>query len=318
MSRNLLLLFLSFFILSCTHQNEEALIIESFKKLTEIPSASGIEVVNNEIWMVGDDSPFLFRLDMDLNLINKYSISSVDQIIANRIIKSEKADFESIVYNGEVLLIAGSGSRQISRDTLVKFDLVRQEVSKVNTRLLFEQFKMLAGFDKDMQINIEGIAGSKGYFYFLNRGNVNANNDVFRLPQEEFDQYLLFGDSVKGIEHFRFDLPSIKNYLSGFSGACISEDEEFLYFTSSVEATTDVYNDGEVLGSFIGEINLITNELRIWPLKEKGRFVKTKLESVSITEHKPEFIRFVCTSDNDDGTSGVYRLKLNLKTDSYE
>lgn len=311
MFRNLLILLLPFFIFSCNTQNENELIIESFVELAEIPSASGVEVVDSEIWMVGDDSPYLFQYDKELNLIEKFKISEADSMVNNRVLKTIKADFESIARKGDSLLILGSGSVKNTRDTLVIFSLNQKNViNKINIRSIFDKYKLIG--KADTEVNFEGLAISSNKIYFFNRGNISDQNDVLIISIDQFDSFLnkkVISD--KTIQNFK--LPQINDFTSGFSGACLSEDEKYLYFTSSVEATTDVYHDGEVLGSFIGRIELESNEIKFWPLKENNEFVITKLESISIMENTEEFIKFVCTSDNDDGTSGVYQIKLNLK-----
>lgn len=316
--RHFYLLFLPMlFIIACQHP-EEPLTIESFKNLTEIPSASGVEVYDNEIWMVGDDNPFLFQYDKDLNLIQKYKISDADSMINNRVVKTQKADFESLAVFQNNLLILSSGSKTISRDTIFVFNLDKKQLKrKINVRTLYNQFLNIGNFDSLQQVNIEGLAYAKDHFFIINRGNIGHKNIIFKIEKEDFLSYLR-ESKIPDIETLNFSLPDIDAYESGFSGACFSKDGAYLFFTSSVEATRDVYQDGEVLGSFIGRINLTTNQINYWPLKKNDQFVKTKLESISIIEQKSDYVRLICTSDNDDGTSGVYHLKLNFKTDSYE
>jgi len=316
--RRLFLLFLpTLFMISCQH-HEEPLKIDSFKNMTEIPSASGVVVVNNEIWMVGDDSPYLFQFDMNLDLIQKYKISAADSMFNNRVVKSEKADFESLAVFKNDLLILSSGSKVNFRDSIFIFNLEKSQlIRKFNIRTLYNQFLNIGDFDSLQQINIEGFAYAMDHFFILNRGNIGHKNFIFRIEKEEFLRYLS-ENKIPNIETLIFYLPEIDAFRSGFSGACLSKDGEYLFFTSSVEATNDVYQDGEVLGSFIGRINLNTNQMNYWPLKENDQFVKTKLESISIIEQKTDYVRFICTSDDDDGTSGVYHLTLHFKTDSYE
>jgi hypothetical protein len=318
MHQKLFGLFLLVTLLSaCVNTASEGLIIESFKLTDKIPSASGVEAVGEEIFMVGDDSPFLYQLDKELNIVKKYSVSNITKKEGNRVVKTDKADFESMAKFGDSLFVLGSGSKIVSRDTMVVFSVKDKKVlSKHNIRSLYQQFLMVGGFDSIHQINIEGLAASASHIYFLHRGNICGHNDIYRLSHKELDNYLISGNGIENIQLNRYALPKINGFLSGFSGACLSEDEQYLYFTSSVEATNDVYHDGEVLGSFIGRIQLKNNQLEYWPLKEKKQFVKTKLESVSIIEQNAGDIRFICTSDNDDGSSGIHHFRLTLKPES--
>jgi hypothetical protein len=314
----LLLFPILFFSCQLVPEEKEVLELQSYQFINDIPSASGVSVVGEEVWMVGDDSPYLYSFDHSLKLLEKFQLSGMVSSSAKRVDKSIKADYESMVKMNNQLFVLGSGSSINSRDTLVVFDLVERKVTaKHNLRPLFNRFLEIGGFDTTQQINIEALATNETDIFFFNRGNIGDKNDIYQILREDFQAYLTGNDSIK-IKKRRFKLPQIDGYTSGFSGACFDQQMQYLYFTSSVEATNDVYNDGEVLGSFIGRIDLKSSDLKYWPLKENKQFVKTKLESIAILENTKEFLKFVCTSDNDDGSSGVYHIQLNLKSKSHE
>jgi hypothetical protein len=66
--------------------------------LTTIPSASAVEVVNGNIYIVGDDSSFLYVLKYDLSILAEVPLyqAKLEDIEANRISKHKKADLECI------------------------------------------------------------------------------------------------------------------------------------------------------------------------------------------------------------------------------
>ena len=57
---------------SCVSENKMKITIESRKLLEQIPSASGIEFMDNKFWIVGDNSPWLFELNQDFYIQNSY------------------------------------------------------------------------------------------------------------------------------------------------------------------------------------------------------------------------------------------------------
>src|SRR4051812_48751602 len=91
--------------------------------LHNIPSASGIEIINNSIYVIGDNSPWLFILDDKYQLKGKWQIAPTENLTEGKIPKPLKPDFEAmtgITWNSEKgLLIFGSGSKSPERDVLV-------------------------------------------------------------------------------------------------------------------------------------------------------------------------------------------------------
>ncbi len=103
----------------------------------------------------------------------------------------------------------------------------------------------------------------------------------------------------------------LENTIAGFSGACVLQDNSGLLFTASLEATSNAYNDGEILGSYIGTIKFNDFDKGISntkPVIVNGEILKTKLEGVSIKSFKNNELKIITVSDNDDGTSWVYEI----------
>lgn len=304
------------FLISCQNKHQESLLLVSEQIIKTIPSASGVVSIDDDLWLVGDDAADLFQLDSKYNITNKYKISDISNLVDGRLVKSLKPDFESMdIFDGNVLIL-GSGSTEISRDTAVLFNLESKQVTaKANLRPLYNRFLELGKFDSIDQINIEGLASDSSYFYFLQRGNIGAGNFIYQIVKNDLLNYFSSGDIPK-MELYKFELPKIDGYLSGFSGACISPNSKFLIFTASVESTSDVYHDGEVLGSFVGAIPITGNDAwksqQSFVLTQKNKTVKTKIESVWVTKQDGNSFELVAVSDNDNGESGIYKLKLIL------
>ena len=95
--------------------------IQNIKKLNKVPSGSGIVKSGDGYYVIGDDSPYLFLLDKQFEVVSKTLISDDQNFNGDRIVKSEKADFETLeLINENELLVFGSGSKSPQRDVFVR------------------------------------------------------------------------------------------------------------------------------------------------------------------------------------------------------
>ena len=94
----------------------------NWQELEHIPSASGIELINDLLYIIGDNSAFLYVLDSSYSIIDKIQIASTANTLDGIIPKSLKPDYEAMVSarlgKEIVLLVFGSGSKSPERDVL--------------------------------------------------------------------------------------------------------------------------------------------------------------------------------------------------------
>src|SRR4051794_39139698 len=87
--------------------------------LENLPSASGMEVINGIIYIVGDNSPYLYKLDHDLKVLEKIELFKAE-LKDGVIPKPVKPDLESMaklsINNYPHILMMGSGSKSPYRD----------------------------------------------------------------------------------------------------------------------------------------------------------------------------------------------------------
>lgn len=317
----LLIAFLSTF--NFYGQNDNlSLKLLSQKHLMNLPSASGVEIIDNNIYIIGDDSPYLYKLNYNFNILEKYQLSGNDSTVNNRVPKEIKADFESMATyqskDGSIMLaVLSSGSQELTRDTLHIFSLSEKKlIASKNVRPLFELIRKKAGFTKEDEINIEAMAIGKHKVYLMQRGNNNLNILV-EINRREFFKFIFNEDvELPEIKVKSFSLPEFDNTISGFSGACMLEDESGILFTASLEKSENAYEDGEILGSYVGIMKFTGDskpQIRTSMLKQDGLNLKTKLEGISIKSICGKTYQLVAVSDMDDGTSKIYNLSLILK-----
>ena len=317
-----ILMFASLIIASkgCCSPEENKLqaTVLSSTHLDRLSSASGVVYADSSYYVVGDDSPWLYRVSETLRSKEWIKLSSTDSLVNGRIPKSIKSDFECmeelIIDGHHYLVFLSSGSMLLTRDTAEIVDIEAGEiVTRKNIRPLLDRIKQTARFPEDDEINIEGLAITEQQIYMLHRGNISGNL-IISLEVRPFYEYLTgMTEKLPGIEIYPFNLPRLENTSAGFSGACITPDNQFLVFTASVEKTGDVLSDGEIAGSYLGIIpfhRMAEGFYEATLLQRDGGVLPAKLEGVAVHDMEGNVAHLLVVADNDDGTSDLYEVEL--------
>lgn len=295
---------------------EPSAIIIDVKEMDVLSSGSGMVFHNGAFYAVGDDDPFLWKLDLNGNVLNKWTIWDTSSVKQNRIPKKIKPDFEAMsLYNnknGSKLLIFGSGSKPKKRDLILQFDLTTETMLEdTPSALSFFHFLRMSVFSKPT-LNMEGATFWDDQLLLLNR----STNSLLNIPTTHFFE-MLQQDSISTINYdmYHYTLPVLGGDTARFSGASVIPQTNYLLFSASIEQTKDWVEDGGILGSFIGLINLkhldkppIICELVKW---EDGSTFLGKIEGVHGTLNNDGTISVTAITDNDDGKTNW--LKINLK-----
>lgn len=311
---SLLYLILKVFLkLNSLYNSNFKIEILNWQILEEIPSASGMAKMKHDFFVIGDDSPFLFRLDRDFNLISKSLINSAEKMVGSTIPKIGKADFEAMeMVSDTELLILGSGSKSPMRDVCVKV-ILGEEITneEYDISLFYESLKNLE-IMKGYELDIEALAFKNNMLYLFNRGR----NIIFSVSYMKFIDYCKTGKNIPEVQSQLLALPKLKNLEAGFSGATAVEGLPYFIFTAAVEDTPNAYDDGEILGSFLGimrlEDGVFKNNFFIQEIPSPG--FPLKVESVvvdkiiSSTQNE-----VVLVTDNDGQPSQILRAKLTFK-----
>jgi len=308
---------------SCSNRGEVNRIhskIIKHKYFPHLASASGVEFINGNIYIVGDDSPFLFQLDENWNIFSKQKISGVDSIVNGRTPKKLKADFESMALFEEAgekqLLILSSGSKKIKRDTAFLVSLSGDEKRlKKSMRPVFNAIKKEAGLNPENKINIEGLAFSEKKAYLLHRGNV-SENFIIEIEREALLAFIKSETSlVPALKVYAFDLPKDKGVAAGFSGICILPGYSGVLFTASLENTSNEIDDGTILGSYLGFISfskMSEGKFVAELLLADGKTLQKKQEGITVKSISGNRVVALTVCDNDDGSSDLYEIELKI------
>ncbi|WP_299819866.1 hypothetical protein [uncultured Pontibacter sp.] len=304
----------------------EASILQQ-RMLQQIPSASGIEYVEGSYYVLGDDSPYLYQLGEAFELKRKYPLFDTTAFKNGRIPKAEKPDLESMAHftygRDNMLLLLGSGSSE-SRNKAYWVNLSENmKVREVDFSRFFTFLKSILKIKTEGELNIEGLATDEIYTYLLHRSIGNKANVLFRFDTGDFKDYILGNAGLPAAAAYYFMLPAVGQNGAGFSGAYTSEGK--LFVTASVEATSNAIDDGEVLGSFIGVIDLLAlpyasdaaNPLQVPAVQltnTNGSVYKGKAESLIVTmpENQNKYKAIIVT-DDDKGGSELLEVELTVE-----
>ncbi|MEI7611485.1 MAG: hypothetical protein WCK63_01180 [Betaproteobacteria bacterium] len=290
-----------------------------------LSSGSGMVAHNDRFYVVGDDTPYLFEIDSAFKIREKTLIKSYPVDAHGRIAKTIKPDFEAMVqfpYQGmRWNLIVGSGSKEGDRELGFMLSADNTFRYEQNLSRLYRQLYVLGGLSGKQRLNIEGLALAGETLYFFNRGN-SAGNMIFSVPLSEIIDLMMGNrERVEHLQRVDVKLPVVKGFEAGFSGADFWPQADALIYTASIETTGDAYGDGEILGSFIGLIRRdalsdgafldLRNSAK--KLTRKHKAIKTKVESVALTEVGQRTSHGALVSDNDDGSSEFFKFTLRLK-----
>ncbi len=268
--------------------------------LKDVPSASGMELLNDTIFVCCDDSSFVFQINHDGKIQKKIPLFENQEA---RIPKMLKPDFEAMFAIDNDLFLLGSGSAQ-NRNKMFVVNLKSEQIQEFSLVKLYDVLKYEAKL-KPEEFNIEAAAVLNDLVYLMNRGD----NSIFILSLESFNNVVFKNDELQEVEIRKYNLPNINGHIAGFSGACVFDD--FLFFSASVENTSDWINDGEILGSFIGIINLCapTHSDVLSVLVDR----ENKIEALAVERKEGDSYFLKAMTDNDDGQSLLMNLELIIK-----
>ncbi|SEA01404.1 hypothetical protein SAMN05443667_101612 [Flavobacterium gillisiae] len=273
--------------------------LELFTTIIGIGSASGLFFQNNSLYLIGDNSGFLYEYNITDASLNKYPLL---QNPSENIPKKDKPDFESITHFQDTLYIFGSGST-VKRNAMIEFDLKTRKKSTTNN--LVDLYAVMQSFGniKSEDFNLEGAIYDGENWYFFNRGNISTNkNVIYTMHAKKLnEEFSLISNDYK--------LPKIKGIRSSFTDAILVGDK--IYFLATAENTSSTYDDGEILGSSIGRIDIETMKIdftqKISPTN--------KFEGLTLFSKTENQIQFLLCEDKDTDAleSTIYKLSMDLK-----
>lgn len=266
--------------------------LETFCQISGLRAASGIVYNNKHLYLISDNSEFLYRFDLQNPVLDKIPLGSKAE---ENLPKKHKPDFEILTeYNGQLHLF-GSGSKA-HRNQHIIFSIDSGLYSLYNRSALHQQLAVLAKIPED-DLNLEGAFCHQEQWYFFQRGNSKSQqNGLFICNQ-----------NLEPLHFQKIDLPKIQNIPATFTDAVLVDDAA--YFLAAAEKTDSAYLDGEIAGSLLGKLNLKTFAVEY---TQEISYIQ-KFEGICLYQKSADKIEFLLCEDNDSEVSEsvIYRLTLD-------
>ncbi len=281
------------------------------KIFDHIPSGSGIEKWQDKIYIIGDDSNFLFELNSEWEVTNKIRLFDRKTDSHDRIIKKIKPDLEAVtLVPPSHLLAMGSGLLPELRDVGILLNLAAQdELEYLNFNSLYETLRSITA-----QVNIEGACNVDDKIILLNRGDKIHSN---QLIITKWNRKQLVVEKQLDI-HF-LELPAIQQTNTGFTGCVHLPENDLMIFCASAEDTTNGYDDGSVKGSLLGIMENFSHQIahhqvKISDIVIPDFFAGKKIESVCIDEFiSATEVTVLVVADPDNGTTELMQLLMIIE-----
>lgn len=290
-----------------------------FAQESVISALSGVACVEDDVYFVGDNLPYLLRINRTQNMADATVFEKIplfdpsEQIPLSTLSKEQKPDFEaltSISWNGQSqLLVMGSGSTENRKRALLynpANDQVRTFLDAVDYDFLQHQVELTGGAD----LNIEAICSDHRYLYIFQRGNINLHHGVLVFDLIKIQA----GKSLENaLRHsLKLSLAELDGSASGISDACFLADKNLIVATATVEKTLDTYDDGAVLGSFILVFSPEGKALAAHLIRDaKGQTLPIKVEGITWFESRSDGEVFLLVTDSDGGDSEILKVLLS-------
>jgi hypothetical protein len=273
--------------------------LDLFLKIIGISSASGLVYKNDSLYIISDDSNYLYEYSIANADLEKHLLIENEAVNEN-IPKNVKSDFEAITQFDDDIFVVGSGATIVRNKMIQMSDLQKRVLQNHDLTDLYLSMHYFAGISAE-EFNIEGVIFTGEKWYFFQRGNgKSAKNGIFTIESPYFTQ----GYSML---YASYDLPKINGVQASFTDAILVDDS--FYFLASAEDSQSTYLDGEVVGSSIGRINIETMKL-----KEVVTVTDThKFEGLTLYKNNAKTLEFLLCEDQDDEVmeSQIFKLTLN-------
>lgn len=266
--------------------------LQLFFQIIGIGSASGLSFHNDLLYLISDNSSYLYEYKMESNELNKIALVENP---AENIPKKEKPDLESMTLDKNKILIFGSGSTE-NRTLLKTYHIKNEKIKDKDLTELYSKLKTQFSIE-DNELNIEGSLFYGKKFYLFQRGNSEKGSNGF---------FIIDNDKEVEIEFHKLELPKLNNIEASFTDAILVD--ETIYFLAAVENTTSTYEDGEILGTFLGKMKLADFSI------EKTILIssKNKFEGITLYKKTENKLEFLLCEDNDTDVleSNIFKLTI--------
>ncbi|WP_282787462.1 DUF6929 family protein [Flavobacterium croceum] len=269
----------------------EKFIINSLCTIYGLGSASGIIYQNENLYLISDNSTYLFEYHTPSLTLEKISIT---KNASQNIVKNQKPDYEALTLYNNKLYLYGSGSTK-NRTIRTQYNLANKKIKEKKLDKLYQKLKHKAKISDDA-FNIEGVIMLENKILFFQRGNKGSHlNGIF-----------VYNKTSKQVDYFPVFITKEQNIEATFTDAILVENT--IYFLAAAENSSSTYLDGEILGTWFGSMDLDTFQInQILKISNNQKF-----EGITLYKNLPNQKEFLLCEDNDTEKleSTIYKLTL--------
>ena len=284
-------------------------LLREVKKIDSYPSASGIEYVNKQFYVLGDDAKNLLILDSNFAVTDSINLYDFPGI---RMPKTIKPDLEALgITQDNKLLLLGSGSLAPYRNTGWIIDPLTRQKDSIRLDTFYQRILM----NGIAELNIEGVCTIPGSAILINRGNKSYPKNHLIFTNQNFWEKQTEAAITPILIGFNKDSLS----FAGVSGIAYAGKSDRLILTVSTEDTPNSFEDGVISKSYLWIVKNISSK-RTWNAVNPDqiidlelidpRFKSQKIESVCVTGETKNFIELVLVADNDNGSSTLFKISV--------
>src|SRR5690606_26431242 len=260
--------------------------LDFFVLITGIGAASGLSYDNGKLFIVSDNSNYLYEYHIESKSLNRQLLLDMDGR-NEQVEKKIKLDIEAIAqYDGVYHLFpSGSESNRITRFVVEPTDFT--SVRKTSLKDLYTRLRETFDISEE-DFNIEGAVFHQDTLLLFNRGNgPHEINGIIKVFEKASDISPTFTP---------MQLPYVNGETASFTDATIANGK--IFFLAAAEGGMSNYHDGEISGSQVGIIDLadLTLEKAI-PISADIKFEGITLYHESVSE----YIFLLCDDPDDDG-----------------
>ena len=295
--------------------------VDGLVQKDDLPSASASYYLRDKLYVAGDDSPAIYVMDIDFNILNSETIYTDELLYKGRVKGDEKFDLEGanlFQINGRsTLVFLGSGTGD-KREKALLYSLEDKKIEWKNTKPFYRYLRKVANLTEKEFINLEGVTSTDSHVFLFSRGSWGPNL-IFTLDRDHFVEYLAGKrEKLEQVRVQRVKLPSLQGVKATFSGATYHAPSNSVFITASVGDS----DSDKILGSYLlrthldsllntQTVDLSHNGLLI---ELNGESLASKVESVVITGQKNGSVTGILSADNDDGTSQFMHFEMQLSS----
>lgn len=289
-------------------------------RTAHVRAGSGLAWLGGELVVAQDDTSFLARLDPAKP--GAASAIELDHVVRRRRVfearlgnKKDKLDLEACapLPDGRVLVV-GSGSLEIRERLVVLSPDGTARI--VDARCLYSTLRARHDFS-GAELNVEGAAVVGGSLVLVNRGNGapcegrEPIDALARLPLPLVLVYLDGGAAPPIDEVLSFSLGSMDGVRLTPTDVC--ERGGRLWFLAAAEASPNAIDDGEVVATAIGRIDLEARSAVLGALvDETGAPLCAKVEGLTWATPDGSGDRAFAVVDRDDPDAASELLEVQI------